>query len=60
MEKKISGEVYVAIATALFLCQRKDDGPHDVENTTLTIKSNVGSAWSSKVLTLRQIPTVKK
>ncbi len=60
MEKKISGEVYVAIAMALCLCQQ-DEGPHDVESAVLTFnRKATDTPWGSKILTLRQIPTVKK
>ena len=62
MEKKVSGEVCVAIAMALALCRREDGGPHDVETTALTInrQAYANTPWSSKILTLRQIPVVKK
>ena len=61
MEKKVSGEVYVAIAIALYLCER-GDGVHDVESAVLTINKQAytSSPWSSKTLTLRETPIVNK
>ncbi len=56
-----SGEVYAAIAMALYLYQ-KESGVHDVESTILTIDrvTRNYSPWSSKIYTLRQTPTVNK
>lgn len=59
MENKVSGEMCVAIATALYLIQ-KGPGVHDTENAVLTInrQAHASSPWASKVLTLRQTPIV--
>lgn len=61
MENKVSGEVCVAIAMALYLVQ-KGPGVHDVESNVLTFNTQAytGSPWSSKILTLRQTPIVNK
>jgi Na+-transporting methylmalonyl-CoA/oxaloacetate decarboxylase gamma subunit len=51
----VSGEVFAAIATALY---EFDEAPHDEENTVLTIvkvKRNY-SPWSSKIYSLRETP----
>ncbi len=55
---QVSGEVYAAIATALY---EFGDDSHDIENTVLTIqkvKRNY-SPWSSKIYTLREEPRRK-
>ena len=54
-----TGDVYAAIALAIRLYQ---DDIHDVEDMVITIEreDKVYSPWSSKVHTLRQIPTVIK
>jgi hypothetical protein len=54
-----SGEVYAAIAYALYLYQNEI---HDEESTILTIDKVTRnySPWSSKIYTLRQTPTVNK
>lgn len=51
----VSGEVYAAIATALY---EFGDDSHDIENTVLTIKKveRRYSPWSSKIYNLRQLP----
>jgi Na+-transporting methylmalonyl-CoA/oxaloacetate decarboxylase gamma subunit len=51
----ISGEVSVAISTALFLHFQEK---HDLENTVLTIKrvQRTYSPWSSKLYGLREYP----
>lgn len=55
---EVSGEVYAAIATALY---EFGEDTHDVENTVLTIqkvKRNY-SPWSSKIYSLREEPRRK-
>lgn len=54
-----SGEVYAAIAYALYLYQNEI---HDEESTILTIDKVTRnySPWSSKIYALRQTPTVNK
>ncbi|MCI1779845.1 MAG: OadG family protein [Bacteroidales bacterium] len=54
----IEKETVAAIAMALHMFL-KNDGPHDVENTVLTIKTK-SSPWSSKIFTLRQTPCFKR
>ena len=51
----VAGEVYAAIATALF---EFGDDSHDIENTVLTIKKveRRYSPWSSKLYNMRQLP----
>lgn len=54
--QEISGEVFAAISTALFLYENE---VHDHESTIITIErvSRRYSPWSSKIYGLRQIPT---
>lgn len=54
-----SGEIYAAIAYALYLYQNEI---HDEESAILTIDKVTRnySPWSSKIYTLRQTPTVNK
>ena len=51
---KESGEIYAAIAMAIYEATEK----HDDENTILTIKNTVRnySPWSSKIYSLREFP----
>ncbi|MDR2802338.1 MAG: lamin tail domain-containing protein [Prevotellaceae bacterium] len=51
------GDVYAAIAAALYLCVQQEEA-HDVENTILTINkvTRAYSPWSSKIYGLREIP----
>lgn len=52
---QVSGEVYAAIATALY--EMSDDN-HDIEHTVLTIRKvrRTYSPWSSKIYGLRETP----
>ena len=54
-----SGEIFAAIAMALY---ELNDEHHDFESSILTIKKAQRnySPWNSKVLSLRQTPTIKK
>jgi Na+-transporting methylmalonyl-CoA/oxaloacetate decarboxylase gamma subunit len=54
-----TGDIYAAIALAIQLYQ---DDIHDLEDMVVTIEreDKIYSPWSSKVQTLRQIPTVIK
>lgn len=53
--EQISGEVFAAIATALY---EMNDDNHDIENTVLTIRKvrRTYSPWSSKIYGLREVP----
>ena len=53
--EEVSGEVFAAISTAIYLYQNEQ---HDVESTILTITraSKTYSPWSSKIYGLRNIP----
>lgn len=55
---EISGEVYAAIATALY---EFGEDTHDIENTVLTIHKVTRnySPWSSKIYNLREVPRKK-
>ena len=52
---EVSGEVFAAIATALY--EMSDDN-HDIEHTVLTIRKvrRAYSPWSSKIYSLRETP----
>ena len=52
---EVSGEVFAAIATALY---EMNDDNHDIENTVLTIRKvrRTYSPWNSKIYTLRETP----
>ena len=52
---EVSGEVFAAIATALY--EMSDDN-HDIEHTVLTIRKvrHAYSPWSSKIYSLRETP----
>ncbi len=56
--KNDSGEVYAAIAMALYQYQSKS---HDIQQTRLTMKKveRTYSPWSSKIYGLRTLPTRK-
>lgn len=53
--EQISGEIFAAIATALY---EMNDDNHDIENTVLTIRKvrRTYSPWSSKIYSLRETP----
>ncbi|MCD8267232.1 MAG: lamin tail domain-containing protein [Parabacteroides sp.] len=53
--EQVSGEVFAAIATALY---EMNDDNHDIENTVLTIRKvrRTYSPWSSKIYSLRETP----
>lgn len=55
---EVSGEVYAAIATALY---EFGEDTHDIENTVLTIHKVTRnySPWSSKIYNLREVPRKK-
>ncbi|NOU19911.1 MAG: OadG family protein [Bacteroidales bacterium] len=55
VHEEISGEVFAAISTALYLYETEQ---HDHESTILTINraAKSYSPWSSKIYGLRQIP----
>ena len=59
--KETSGETYAAIAVALHLFHEENEA-HDNESLTITMShtDRTYSPWSSKIYTLRQVPTVKK
>lgn len=59
LNKDISGEVYAAISTAIYLYQNEQ---HDVESTILTINraAKSYSPWSSKIYGLRSLPQKQK
>ena len=59
--KETSGETYAAIAVALHLFHEESEA-HDNESLTITMShtDRSYSPWSSKIYTLRQVPTVKK
>ena len=59
--KETSGETYAAIAVALHLFHEENEA-HDNESLTITMShtDRSYSPWSSKIYTLRQVPTVKK
>lgn len=48
------GDVLAAIAMALH--EYQGNNVHDVESNVLTFNSNTCSTWSSKILTLREMP----
>ncbi len=52
---EVSGEVFAAIATALY---EMNDDNHDIESTVLTIRKvrRTYSPWNSKIYTLRETP----
>ncbi len=52
---EVSGEVFAAIATALY---EMNDDNHDIEHTVLTIRKvrRAYSPWNSKIYTLRETP----
>lgn len=54
-EEEISGEVFAAISTALYMYETEK---HDQESAIITIQrvSRLYSPWSSKIYGLRQIP----
>lgn len=54
-EEQVSGEIFAAIATALY---EMNDDNHDIENTVLTIRKvrRTYSPWSSKIYSLRETP----
>ena len=56
LHEEISGEVFAAISTALYLYETEQ---HDYESTILTInRANKNySPWSSKIYGLRQYPS---
>lgn len=51
-----SGEELAAISMAMY--EHMNKKIHDIEHTTITIKTIIRpySAWSSKILTVREIP----
>lgn len=53
--EQVSGEIFAAIATALY---EMNDDNHDIENTVLTIRKvrRTYSPWSSKIYSLRETP----
>ncbi|MGE0078262.1 MAG: OadG family transporter subunit [Bacteroidales bacterium] len=55
-EEEISGEVFAAISTALYLYETEK---HDQESAIITIQrvSRMYSPWSSKIYGLRQLPS---
>ncbi|MHC1704376.1 MAG: OadG family transporter subunit [Tenuifilaceae bacterium] len=59
LNKEVSGEVFAAISTAIYLYQNEQ---HDVESAILTIsRANKNySPWSSKIYGLRNIPHKEK
>lgn len=59
--KETSGETYAAIAVALHLFHEENEA-HDNESLTITMShtDRSYSPWSSKIYTLRQVPTLKK
>lgn len=59
--KETSGETYAAIAVALHLFHEENEA-HDHESLTITMShtDRSYSPWSSKIYTLRQVPTLKK
>ncbi len=59
--RETSSETYAAIAVALHLFQEETEA-HDNESLTITMShtDRSYSPWSSKIYTLRQVPTVKK
>jgi len=59
LNKEVSGEIFAAISTALYLYETEQ---HDYESTILTInRANKNySPWSSKIYGLRNIPHKEK
>ena len=59
--KETSGETYAAIAVALHLFHEENEA-HDNESLTITMShtDRSYSPWSSKIYSLRQVPTLKK
>ncbi len=59
--KDTPAAAYAAIAMALYLYQKEEEA-HDFESLMLTQKhtDRTYSPWSSKIYSLRQIPTIKK